>query len=33
MSVNTKLYEGKAKTLYTTDDSEVLLADFKDDAT
>ncbi|MGM3308840.1 phosphoribosylaminoimidazolesuccinocarboxamide synthase [Anabaena sp. WFMT] len=33
MSVNTKLYEGKAKILYTTDDPEVLLADFKDDAT
>jgi phosphoribosylaminoimidazole-succinocarboxamide synthase len=34
MSVHsTKLYEGKAKILYTTDDPEVLLADFKDDAT
>ncbi|MEA5578043.1 phosphoribosylaminoimidazolesuccinocarboxamide synthase [Anabaena sp. UHCC 0451] len=33
MSVNTKLYEGKAKIIYTTDDPEVLLADFKDDAT
>lgn len=33
MSVNSKLYEGKAKILYTTDDPEVLLADFKDDAT
>lgn len=33
MSVKTKLYEGKAKILYTTDDPEVLLADFKDDAT
>jgi phosphoribosylaminoimidazole-succinocarboxamide synthase len=33
MSVNSKLYEGKAKILYTTDNPEVLLADFKDDAT
>ncbi|AFZ25245.1 phosphoribosylaminoimidazole-succinocarboxamide synthase [Cylindrospermum stagnale PCC 7417] len=33
MPVNSKLYEGKAKILYTTDDPEVLLADFKDDAT
>jgi phosphoribosylaminoimidazole-succinocarboxamide synthase len=33
MSVNSKLYEGKAKILYATDDPEVLLADFKDDAT
>lgn len=33
MSVNSKLYEGKAKILYTTDDPQVLLADFKDDAT
>ncbi|MEI1375265.1 phosphoribosylaminoimidazolesuccinocarboxamide synthase [Nostoc sp. UHCC 0926] len=33
MSVNCKLYEGKAKILYTTDNPEVLLADFKDDAT
>ncbi|MDZ7959183.1 MAG: phosphoribosylaminoimidazolesuccinocarboxamide synthase [Aulosira sp. DedQUE10] len=33
MSVNSKLYEGKAKILYTTEDPEVLLADFKDDAT
>ncbi|MEH2467205.1 phosphoribosylaminoimidazolesuccinocarboxamide synthase [Nostoc sp.] len=33
MSVNSKLYEGKAKILYTTDDPKVLLADFKDDAT
>lgn len=33
MSVHSKLYEGKAKILYTTDDPEVLLADFKDDAT
>jgi len=29
----TKLYEGKAKILYTTDDPEVLLSYFKDDAT
>jgi phosphoribosylaminoimidazole-succinocarboxamide synthase len=33
MAVNSKLYEGKAKILYTTDDPQVLLADFKDDAT
>ncbi|MBD2296006.1 phosphoribosylaminoimidazolesuccinocarboxamide synthase [Anabaena sphaerica FACHB-251] len=33
MSVNTKLYEGKAKIIYTTDEPQVLLADFKDDAT
>lgn len=33
MSVNTKIYEGKAKILYTTEDPEVFLADFKDDAT
>ncbi|OUL24175.1 phosphoribosylaminoimidazolesuccinocarboxamide synthase [Nostoc sp. 106C] len=33
MSVYSKLYEGKAKILYKTDDPEVLLADFKDDAT
>ncbi|MEA5507131.1 phosphoribosylaminoimidazolesuccinocarboxamide synthase [Halotia wernerae UHCC 0503] len=33
MSVHSKLYEGKAKILYTTDDPQVLLADFKDDAT
>lgn len=33
MSVNLKIYEGKAKILYTTQDPEVLLADFKDDAT
>ncbi|ARV61209.1 phosphoribosylaminoimidazolesuccinocarboxamide synthase [Nostocales cyanobacterium HT-58-2] len=33
MSVQTKIYEGKAKILYTTDDPEILLADFKDDAT
>lgn len=28
-----KLYEGKAKILYSTDDSEILLTHFKDDAT
>jgi phosphoribosylaminoimidazole-succinocarboxamide synthase len=28
-----KLYEGKAKILYTTDDPEILLTHFKDDAT
>lgn len=33
MSVHTKLYEGKAKILYTTDDPEILLTEFKDDAT
>jgi phosphoribosylaminoimidazole-succinocarboxamide synthase len=33
MSVNSKLYEGKAKILYATEDPEILLADFKDDAT
>lgn len=33
MSVNQKLYEGKAKILYNTDDPEILLAHFKDDAT
>ncbi|ADI65285.1 phosphoribosylaminoimidazolesuccinocarboxamide synthase [Trichormus azollae] len=33
MFVQTKLYEGKAKILYTTDDPDILLADFKDDAT
>lgn len=33
MSVNSKVYEGKAKILYTTDLPEILLADFKDDAT
>ena len=33
MSVNSKLYEGKAKILYTTDQPEILLAEFKDDAT
>jgi phosphoribosylaminoimidazole-succinocarboxamide synthase len=33
MSVRQKLYEGKAKILYTTDDPAVLLSYFKDDAT
>jgi phosphoribosylaminoimidazole-succinocarboxamide synthase len=31
--MNEKLYEGKAKILYTTDEPEVLLAYYKDDAT
>lgn len=33
MPVNQKIYEGKAKILYTTDDPEILLTHFKDDAT
>lgn len=33
MSTRTKLYEGKAKILYTTDEPQVLLTVFKDDAT
>jgi phosphoribosylaminoimidazole-succinocarboxamide synthase len=33
MSVSEKLYEGKAKILYPTDDPEILLTHFKDDAT
>jgi phosphoribosylaminoimidazole-succinocarboxamide synthase len=33
MVAGQKLYEGKAKILYTTDDPEVLLTYFKDDAT
>lgn len=33
MSADRKLYEGKAKILYTTDDPEILLTEFKDDAT
>lgn len=33
MSVLSVLYEGKAKILYKTDAPEILLADFKDDAT
>lgn len=33
MSVGQKLYEGKAKILYETEDPDVLLTQFKDDAT
>ena len=33
MSSNQKIYEGKAKVLYVTDDPEILLTYFKDDAT
>lgn len=33
MSTREKLYEGKAKVLYPTDDPEILLTYFKDDAT
>lgn len=33
MSPTEKLYEGKAKIIYTTDEPEVLLTHFKDDAT
>lgn len=33
MSAQKQIYEGKAKILYTTDDPEILLAHFKDDAT
>jgi phosphoribosylaminoimidazole-succinocarboxamide synthase len=33
MSPATKLYEGKAKIIYPTDDPDILLAHFKDDAT
>ena len=33
MSPHPQIYEGKAKTLYATDDPEILLAYFKDDAT
>ena len=33
MSIGQKLYEGKAKILYTTDDPDILLTHFKDDAT
>jgi len=33
MSANEQLYEGKAKIIYTTDEPEILLAHFKDDAT
>jgi phosphoribosylaminoimidazole-succinocarboxamide synthase len=33
MNRHQQIYEGKAKVLYTTDDPEILLAHFKDDAT
>ncbi|MGL5133978.1 MAG: phosphoribosylaminoimidazolesuccinocarboxamide synthase, partial [Planktothrix sp.] len=33
MSTPQKLYEGKAKIIYPTDEPEILLAYFKDDAT
>ncbi|MBE9226043.1 phosphoribosylaminoimidazolesuccinocarboxamide synthase [Phormidium sp. LEGE 05292] len=33
MTMNQKLYEGKAKIIYTTDKPEILLAHYKDDAT
>jgi phosphoribosylaminoimidazole-succinocarboxamide synthase len=33
MLTKQKLYEGKAKILYTTEDPEILLAEYKDDAT
>ncbi|GAB1540983.1 phosphoribosylaminoimidazolesuccinocarboxamide synthase [Scytonema sp. NUACC21] len=33
MSAQKKIYEGKAKILFTTDDPDILLADFKDAAT
>ncbi len=33
MSLGDKLYEGKAKIIYTTEDTEILLTYFKDDAT
>lgn len=33
MSASQKIYEGKAKILFTTDDPEVLITRFKDDAT
>ncbi|MBF2005953.1 MAG: phosphoribosylaminoimidazolesuccinocarboxamide synthase [Chlorogloeopsis fritschii C42_A2020_084] len=33
MSAHTKLYEGKAKIIYPTDDPQIFLAVFKDDAT
>ncbi len=33
MSKTTQLYEGKAKILYSTDDPEILLSVYKDDAT
>ncbi|TAE53863.1 MAG: phosphoribosylaminoimidazolesuccinocarboxamide synthase [Nostocales cyanobacterium] len=33
MTTHQKLYEGKAKIIYATEDPEIFLADFKDDAT
>ena len=33
MTTGDKLYEGKAKIVYATDDPDVLLTYFKDDAT
>lgn len=33
MPVHTKLYEGKAKIIYSTEEPDILLADYKDDAT
>jgi phosphoribosylaminoimidazole-succinocarboxamide synthase len=33
MSIGEKLYEGKAKVIYKTDDPNILLAQYKDDAT
>ncbi|HIP46303.1 MAG TPA: phosphoribosylaminoimidazolesuccinocarboxamide synthase, partial [Campylobacterales bacterium] len=33
MQKNELLYEGKAKRLFTTDDSNLLIAEFKDDLT
>ena len=33
MSALEKRYEGKAKVIYSTEDPEILLAHFKDDAT
>ena len=33
MSIGQKIYEGKAKILYTTEDPDILLTHFKDDAT
>ena len=33
MEKRTQLYEGKAKKVYTTDDPELYIVDYKDDAT
>ena len=33
MKKGTQLYEGKAKKVYLTDDPDVLIVDYKDDAT